>query len=243
MQGLLYLFLLNLGICLITSNQASAKVSMEDVKESIGCTNPLDCKFMERDIRRDSKQCLQHPEEVFELAQRWPSTENPLSINGSIRYLGLFPKKYHYRISRDSAGKVHVTTSIHFRDASPKLLANLKTKMKEAERIWEMYTPEDLEIDFHFNVVESKQEADYSVHLKSRTRGPYDTAWDPNWRPLSMAHELGHMMGLDDEYKNRPGGGDSSKCFRYSLMCSSGDPAASPRKYYYYLILRRAYCA
>ena len=77
--------------------------------------------------------------------------------------------------------------------------------------------------------------------LRKKSRGPYFLNWSTLWDVDNLAHEFGHLFGLDDEYKNRLGGGSTDDCDSRSLMCQSW--TGSQRDYHYYLILRRAFCS
>ena len=83
-------------------------------------------------------------------------------------------------------------------------------------------------------LVESRKDAHFSVKLQDKTRGPYDTYWGRRWTSVVVAHEIGHMLGLGDEYETLSG---KSYCLRQSLMCSSWTGDLMP--FHYYHILRR----
>jgi hypothetical protein len=91
-------------------------------------------------------------------------------------------------------------------------------------------------------------------------RTPFDVTWGAEWSWHLLAHEIGHMMGLDDEYgqiKKTVGhavGADVAwdvdpgvkvewfGCDPHSLMCDSKGEQSTPQRYHYYVILRRRYC-
>ena len=87
---------------------------------------------------------------------------------------------------------------------------------------------------FQFEVVEKREEAHYSVNVLDQTRGPYDQNWARNWSATTVAHELGHMLGIADEYQTLTSYQD---CLKTSLMCSSAN--GSLMSHHYYFILRR----
>lgn len=66
-------------------------------------------------------------------------------------------------------------------------------------------------------------------------------------RKDAVAHELGHMMGLDDEYNQLRNtthmgnpGVDRDECNALSIMCS--DTYGDPQSYHYYVLQRRRLC-
>ncbi|AZZ35570.1 hypothetical protein CIK05_01725 [Bdellovibrio sp. qaytius] len=158
------------------------------------------------------------------------------SIQGKITYVEFFPKKYNYDViySTDSS-KVTIRVKVNFINPTGQDLENFKKKFAEAEEIWNSHQiPLDFKYHFQFQVVNSVKEAHFSVLVLEDTRGPYDTSWNRNWKSTSIAHELGHMMGLGDEYETIS---SESYCLPQSLMCESN--SASPMYHHYYFILRR----
>lgn len=82
-----------------------------------------------------------------------------------------------------------------------KILDQFRTFLQAAELIWE--SEAGLGYNFEFSVAQTQSEADFTVKLSSDgSRGPYDKEWSLKWGVRTIAHEVGHMMGLDDEYDN-----------------------------------------
>lgn len=85
--------------------------------------------------------------------------------------------------------------------SSKEILNDLSFRLKAAESIWE--SGAGTGYDFNFEIAENKSDADFILKLATEgSRGPYDTEWSLKWGVRTIAHELGHMMGLDDEYDN-----------------------------------------
>jgi hypothetical protein len=92
----------------------------------------------------------------------------------------------------------------------------------------------EFKYDFVFEVVSEESNAHYSVKILDQSRGPYDQNWARNWSEVTIAHEIGHMLGLGDEYQTITGKVD---CLRHSLMCLSS--TGKLMEHHYYFVLRR----
>lgn len=158
------------------------------------------------------------------------------SIQGKITYVEFFPKKYNYDvIYAPNSADVSLRVKVNFINPNAQDLENYKKKFVEAEKIWNTnQVPMDFNYKFQFQVVTNAKEAHFSVLVLDDTRGPYDTSWGRNWTSTTIAHELGHMMGLGDEYETIS---SESYCLAHSLMCSSSK--GTPMNHHYYFILRR----
>lgn len=158
------------------------------------------------------------------------------SIQGKITYVEFFPKKYNYDIIyTPNSTDITLRVKVNFRNPNGQDLENFKKKFIQAEQIWNSsQVPMDFKYNFQFQVVENATEAHFKVLVLDDTRGPYDTSWGRNWSGTTIAHELGHMMGLGDEYETIT---SDSFCLPHSLMCESNK--AKPLYHHYYFILRR----
>lgn len=126
---------------------------------------------------------------------------------------------------------------------SPSTLALMQRKFDEAAVIWTRSQPSGLNLQFDFKAVVNDSNAVSATLVDEETRGPYDMTWSTQWEPEVIAHELGHVMGLTDEYSQLRvsfgiGSGENrSRCSYQSIMCNS---YAKPQPIHYYIILRRA---
>lgn len=156
-------------------------------------------------------------------------------IIGRITYAGIFPKEYHYSVTYDQAGEIVIAVRIHLRGLRQGEKATFAAHIREAQEIWNASRVKmDFAYSFRFELADQEEGAHFSVQVLDSTRGPYDRYWSRQWTGRVIAHEIGHMMGLGDEYKTISGVID---CLETSLMCQSW--AGEPMDQHYYFILRR----
>ncbi|MBY0553804.1 hypothetical protein K2P97_04690 [bacterium] len=157
------------------------------------------------------------------------------TVEGTITYVNVIKKRYTYDILKTADGIFVINVRIHLKDPVGADLNNFREKIRGAQDIWNAKrVAADFEYVFKFDLVESEAEARYSVNVFDTTRGPYDRNWGRDWTPNVVAHEIGHMMGLGDEYQTLSGKFD---CMKTSLMCTAWSGALM--KHHYYFILRR----
>lgn len=155
------------------------------------------------------------------------------TFNGTMTYVYVFKKKYKYDVVFQN-NRYIFNVRIHFNGATPKDYIEFYKKIKLAEKEWNnsrLLT--DFNYEFKFSVELDIKKAHYSVIILDSTRGPYDTAWGRDWDGAVVAHEIGHMMGLGDEYQTAT---SVSDCLSHSKMCST---KGLLMKHHYYFILRR----
>jgi len=155
-------------------------------------------------------------------------------IEGTMSYVnGVIKKRYVYDVETASEIVFHVR--VHFKDPVGEDIQNFRTKISAAENIWNASRiVTNFPYRFQFEVAENAADAHYSVKVMDKTRGPYDMNWGREWSATTIAHELGHMMGIADEYQTLSSYQD---CLKTSLMCSSSNGKLMP--HHYYFILRR----
>jgi hypothetical protein len=217
------------------------------------------CLAIEDDLSRDSMgACAPPPDDVF---------SRPLAfarpVKGEIFYVGLDPREYAYDLFPLPDGmlvevRVQLTGGLA---GDPDVLAAMQRKMDLAADLWTRHAPGG-RARFRFVALAN---GDASPHFDVRLvrgegRSPFDVAWGTEWSWHLLAHEIGHMMGLDDEYgqlRKTLGhalGREEAwqaqpaekvewfHCDPASLMCDSKGETSVPLPYHYYVVLRRRFC-
>lgn len=170
-------------------------------------------------------------------------------IRGELLYTALdYPGRYAYDVLVAADGKLKVVVEIRFAsfEGGPvpgETWRELDAVLRAAAVIWTAHVPAPLagRLSFEFRPVVLG--GHYSLPVtRAYHNGPYFLKWSRAWDPGFAAHELGHMMGLNDEYDvlSRHVLMRRGTCLlKSSLMC---DTEASPRAFHYYFILRRLFC-
>jgi hypothetical protein len=239
--------------------------------DSIELKGHFECQALTQNLNRDSEYCGVHPDDVF---NRLPFIGEPqYKIRGKIRYLGFVNKAYRYDINIVDA-IMRINIKIHFKKHKKVsaqrhafLVQKMNKTLKSAAKTWTLLTPDNIAFDFE---VTEPNDSHFQVILEDGpTRGPYDTRWNAFWSVATVTHEMGHMLGLDDEYDNiqislfrslllwtkkydprfreiEPWRVRSfvntklSRCDRNSFMCSSR--TFEMRPYHVYQVLKRVFC-
>jgi hypothetical protein len=223
------------------------------------------------DIRRDFA-CISLRDDLTrdEMADCTPPVaavfETPLParrrVEGDLAYVGLDPREYAYDLVPEN-GSLGVEVRIAFRGelvANPSVHKSLDAKLEEASALWSRFSPGG-RMRFRFRAVTRADHPHYEIDLASGdARTPFDLTWGEAWSAHLIAHEVGHMMGLDDEYPQfrktlgHALGRESAwradpalrlewlHCDLQSLMCDSKGDTAVPLPHHYYVIARRRFC-
>jgi hypothetical protein len=155
------------------------------------------------------------------------------TVTGKMTYVSIFPKTYKYDLSFEN-GEFIFKVRINLKKPTASDFVYFTDMVKQAEQQWNAYRiGMDFSYRFQFDIESDVKKAHYSVNVLDSTRGPYDVNWSRQWDGPSVAHEIGHMMGLGDEYQTLT---SKTDCLPESLMCDSDGDIM---KHHYYFILRR----
>lgn len=163
------------------------------------------CNTLKKNIGRDSRARLISPKMLMNNISTL--SERLIKVNGKLRYVGLVPKAYRYDIVVES-GVATALVKIHVRDEGQQLdnyaYSIFDNSLSIAEGIWNRHVASiSPQLRFSFKRVDDEKSAHFSIRVvKKFTRGPYDKKWSLEWPGTTFAHEIGHMLGLDDEYNN-----------------------------------------
>lgn len=166
-------------------------------------------------------------------------------VRGKMVYGGRFIRKYAYDVLIENAEAI-IEIRIFFRNASDFDKREFSKKLQSSAKLWSDNIKSDLvsfPVRFRFLVTNDPAQAHFNVKTVSTSfltpvHGPYDTRWSRNWGLQIMSHEIGHMLGLNDEYHYASllTGGLFRGCDKVSIMCS---PKGGVQVNHSYFILRR----
>ena len=251
-----------LGLKTENGTCASNTADLTEREKSVRWNNPdvlaseWGCLKFAKNLDHDSlKSCNIDPSTLTEQLNSLVLKSNPFqtSINGYLKYEGIKKGRYSYDLEKIESShgplKWKVTVRLHFIYITPEQLNDLNEKLRLAEKLWSDNSP-DKSIEFHFNVVDSSDDAHFTLKMGiGDKRTPYYHTWWTHWTAQYIAHEIGHTMGLDDEYNQmrvilgrfKNDAVEESQCQFSSIMCTAAQ-YAKPQRYHYYLLMRRAVC-
>lgn len=246
---------ISIGFGMANVAGAAESYSIRSILQGLECANRKECEMVRRHIRRDNKACRVHPRHVAQLDRRFRDRGTRV-IEGSISYIGFYPGRYHYRAFRNSRGQIVIDARVHVHSMPSSMpraekkfeLELLNEKLREAAAYYTRNNPYRARVKFQFSLTRNKREATVSIALvNQRTRGPYFKEWSTLWPQHTINHEIGHLLGLDDEYNNVATFFGSSnphaQCNIDSIMCAHfSERRNSLQKYHYYMIFRRLLC-
>jgi hypothetical protein len=214
------------------------------------------CFFVKKSLQEDSsRKCSPHPEKVF----LKPYSGRRRTIRGHFsNRLKFYKLPYAYDLLQQG-DFTRVEVRVHLKGELSQDIATMalmRTRLIEAEKLWND-EKSVAKVRFSFKFVSPLERPHFEVSLWNWTGQaasmPYFFGISTAHQPSTLAHEFGHMMGLDDEYfamNNLPGvskvlgtkNHQASGCLSTSLMCLSGNERASIWDYHRYLVVRRGAC-
>lgn len=178
---------------------------------------------------QDSNKTFPKPDNISAL-----NLSKVKKVQGTITYVGIVRKKYVYDLI-NSADQIILNVRVHLKNATAADKISFAEKMKAAAKLWnDSRILTDFKYSFKFDIVSDATKSHFSVRVLDTTRGPYDTNWGRDWTANVIAHEVGHMLGLGDEYQTISGKFD---CLKPSLMCTAW--SGHLMEHHYYFVLRR----
>ncbi|MBI2518830.1 MAG: hypothetical protein HYV97_00355 [Bdellovibrio sp.] len=221
-----------------------SRLSRTEISQKVGCQDSICPRIVKRHLIRDLKGCQIDPKYVGTTPQlAHDAGLNEVSVHGRNAFLGLFPAPYGYRMSVTPDNGILIQANVYFtnhEELSEQTLIEMQDKLNEAAAKWTRYNPYPFSVTFQFPITKLRSDGDVKTKLliDRYTRGPYFSLWTTHWGASTISHEMGHVMGLDDEYSNTPFP-KLTYCDRRSIMCTN----QRPYPYHYYLIMRRMLCS
>lgn len=162
------------------------------------------------------------------------------------RYMLGFWRKtlpYRYSVGYRGAGLVEIIVRIYFGEGlarEPEHIESIARKLKEASDLWTKHSPAR-NVTYRFERTFNERDAHFAPsYAAGWSRKPYFMEWSADWSSRTFAHEIGHMMGLVDEY-DWENTSNHNDCASSSLMCAS--QSGLPKPFHYYVFLGRIRCA
>lgn len=168
--------------------------------------------FDAQNLERDKNQHRMDWKTLFPIRQA-----RTHEISGKRIYYHVVPKKYNYRVIEDpKSNSLIVNIKIHFYPSKTylkrvgthkdvelypevsELMRIVKTNLAEAELVWNDQAPKG--VKYRFEMVDKATQSDYSIKLTAGFGALYDKFIMAPAYTSTLVHELGHMMGLDEEY-------------------------------------------
>ena len=160
-----------------------------------GSQEDWDCFFAFRNIVREIKFCA---------PENWDwQLDEQKEVRGLFRYVGVAPLPYKYDLVPEN-GKLIARSSIYYKGfdkLSNRDQEKVRGKISAAVNLWNQKTPAEFPYEIDVQLKDKKEDAHFKINIvHGWTRGPYLKEHSVDWSHQVYAHEIGHMLGLDDEY-------------------------------------------
>ncbi len=178
--------------------------------------------FDEKNLKDDENKHRTDWKSYFPITQ-----DRTHEITGSRTYYGMVKKDYRYTIKESAdENKLIVELKLHYfvsnaylRYASRihgdqkeknqrykkfiprtgrEVMEKVQEKLAIAEKFWNKDAPKN--VRFKFSITPNEEEAHYSIKLSNSRGALYDKYMWALASTDTLTHEIGHMLGLDEEY-------------------------------------------
>lgn len=136
------------------------------------------------------------------------SNSHKSTVRGQNIYHGFYRKSFQYDAHfNGDTGKLEVVLNLHVRPSAivarrynweRKVLPWTQNIVKEATEHWNQSAPEG--VVFKVNLVKNRKKAHYAIRITDSSNALYDRYFGLHLSSDEFAHEMGHMLGLNDEH-------------------------------------------
>lgn len=160
------------------------------------------CKFENFHVRNDSNKNTPSMVEILNFIKQVAKNGGKVfSISGSQKYYKLFKHKYFYDIEITPSEKTIIRLNIQFNDTkiSKNEAVQFRAVLQNELEIWNNSFPEKFVLEV--KEVSQNEFTHYKVRLQDKhTAAIYNSFWPSFMEDNTYAHEIGHMLGLNEEY-------------------------------------------
>ena len=166
-------------------------------------SNLWSCHMEKLHYFKDSNKSLPTMNEINKFIDKVSSRGGEIfQIRGKQKYYGLIKMKYNYELEINKENLVVIRIRVKFNDS--KLNNDEKNTFQryllEAQTLWNNSLPHGFKFEL-VQVSDPYSKTHYRVKLwKNIVTGLYNKFWFYSLGGESFAHEIGHMLGLNEEY-------------------------------------------
>jgi hypothetical protein len=172
------------------------------LKELKNIAQMWDCHFKKFHVKNNTNKTMPSMNSIMNfIKEKAAHGGDKIEIKGEQKFYGLFKKKYQYAIEITPEEKVIFEVRVHFRFTKmpEKEKQEFLERVSRVESIWSEALPNNFSL--RFIQVENEEDAHYSVKIRAHTRSAlYDKFWSSYIGAEDYAHEVTHMLGLNEEY-------------------------------------------
>lgn len=181
----------------------SNNISIEQyLKEYRKQSDSWACHFSRLHIKKDSNKNVPTMDKILGFIKEIANSGGKVfKIFGKQKYYKLFSHGYNYEIEITPLGETIIRLKVQFdySKAEKKDIQNFHNNLKSAVEIWNNSLPQGFRLEV--NEVVEMQDRNYKVQLKSKfANAVYDSYWPSFMDDTTYAHEISHMLGINEEY-------------------------------------------